>query len=69
MSKKELPQRAKVVIVGGGGHGLATAYYLAKEFGVTGSTNWPRAYATGSDGSSLQRRMKVSVAAFCSSRP
>src|ERR671922_1151015 len=24
-----------VVIVGGGGHGLATAYYLAKEHGVT----------------------------------
>jgi sarcosine oxidase subunit beta len=24
-----------VVIVGGGGHGLATAYYLAKEFGIT----------------------------------
>jgi sarcosine oxidase subunit beta len=24
-----------VVIVGGGGHGLATAYYLAKEFGLT----------------------------------
>ena len=24
-----------IVIVGGGGHGLATAYYLAKEFGVT----------------------------------
>ncbi len=24
-----------VVIIGGGGHGLATAYYLAKEFGVT----------------------------------
>ncbi|MEL6645404.1 MAG: sarcosine oxidase subunit beta family protein [Pseudomonadota bacterium] len=24
-----------VVIVGGGGHGLSTAYYLAKEFGVT----------------------------------
>jgi sarcosine oxidase subunit beta len=24
-----------VVIVGGGGHGLATAYYLAREFGVT----------------------------------
>ena len=23
-----------VVIVGGGGHGLATAYYLAKEFGI-----------------------------------
>ncbi|SEA59077.1 sarcosine oxidase subunit beta family protein [Rubrimonas cliftonensis] len=25
----------RVIIVGGGGHGLATAYYLAKEFGVT----------------------------------
>ena len=27
--------RYDVVIVGGGGHGLATAYFLAKEFGVT----------------------------------
>ena len=27
--------RYEVVIVGGGGHGLATAYYLAKEFGIT----------------------------------
>ncbi|MEJ0044083.1 MAG: sarcosine oxidase subunit beta family protein [Rhizomicrobium sp.] len=25
-----------IVIVGGGGHGLATAYYLAKEFGLAG---------------------------------
>jgi choline dehydrogenase-like flavoprotein len=24
-----------VIIVGGGGHGLATAYYLAKEHGLT----------------------------------
>ena len=24
-----------VLIVGGGGHGLATAYYLAKEHGIT----------------------------------
>jgi sarcosine oxidase subunit beta len=27
--------RYEVVIVGGGGHGLATAYYLAKEHGIT----------------------------------
>jgi sarcosine oxidase subunit beta len=27
--------RYRVVIVGGGGHGLATAYYLAKEHGIT----------------------------------
>ena len=24
-----------VIIVGGGGHGLSTAYYLAKEHGIT----------------------------------
>ena len=27
-----------VIIIGGGGHGLATAYYLAKEHGITGPT-------------------------------
>jgi len=27
--------RYRVVIIGGGGHGLATAYYLAKEHGIT----------------------------------
>src|SRR6266850_7394017 len=33
---KAVPRsRYRVVIVGGGGHGLATAYYLAREFGVT----------------------------------
>src|SRR5271155_360271 len=31
----EPKQDYDVVIVGGGGHGLATAYYLAKEFGIT----------------------------------
>src|SRR5438477_9981952 len=34
--RKPAPQaRYHVVIVGGGGHGLATAYYLAKEHGLT----------------------------------
>lgn len=28
-------RRYRVVIVGGGGHGLATAYYLAKTYGIT----------------------------------
>ncbi|WP_181704948.1 sarcosine oxidase subunit beta family protein [Chthonobacter rhizosphaerae] len=34
--RKASPKPAyDVIIIGGGGHGLATAYYLAKEFGVT----------------------------------
>ena len=31
----ELKDRYEVVIIGGGSHGLATAYYLAKEHGIT----------------------------------
>jgi sarcosine oxidase, subunit beta len=31
----ELKQRYEVVIIGGGSHGLATAYYLAKNHGIT----------------------------------
>ncbi|MGZ5862604.1 MAG: FAD-dependent oxidoreductase, partial [Methyloceanibacter sp.] len=34
--RKATPKPAyDAVIVGGGGHGLATAYYLAKEYGIT----------------------------------
>ncbi|MEM9211369.1 MAG: sarcosine oxidase subunit beta family protein [Pseudomonadota bacterium] len=31
----EPKKRYDVIIIGGGGHGLATAYYIAKEFGIT----------------------------------
>ena len=31
----ELRAEYDVVIIGGGGHGLATAYYLAKNHGIT----------------------------------
>ena len=36
-----------VVIVGGGGHGLATAYYLAKEHGVTDVAVLEKGYVGG----------------------
>ena len=32
---KDLKPSYDIVIVGGGGHGLACAYYLAKEHGIT----------------------------------
>ena len=31
----EPKERYQVIVIGGGGHGLATAYYLAKEHGIT----------------------------------
>lgn len=33
--KAEPRSEYEVVIIGGGGHGLATAYYLANHFGIT----------------------------------
>ncbi len=36
-----------IIIVGGGGHGLATAYYLAKEFGVTNVAVMEKGYLGG----------------------
>src|SRR4030095_7282299 len=35
LPERSLASHYDVIIVGGGGHGLATAYYLAKDFGVT----------------------------------
>jgi sarcosine oxidase subunit beta len=48
-----LPERAElkssydVVIIGGGGHGLATAYYLAKEHGITDVAVLDKSYLGG----------------------
>jgi sarcosine oxidase subunit beta len=39
--------RYKVIVVGGGGHGLATAYYLAKEHGITDVAVLERGYVGG----------------------
>ncbi|MFD1382052.1 sarcosine oxidase subunit beta family protein [Rhodanobacter aciditrophus] len=36
-----------VIIIGGGGHGLATAYYLAKQFGVTNVAVIEKGYLGG----------------------
>lgn len=36
-----------VIVIGGGGHGLATAYYLAKEFGVTNVAVIEKGYLGG----------------------
>src|SRR5579883_3569447 len=43
----EPKSRYEVVIVGGGGHGLATAYYLAKEHGITDVAVLERSYLAG----------------------
>lgn len=40
----ELKPRYDVVIIGGGGHGLAIAYYLAKYHGVTNVAVLEKAY-------------------------
>jgi sarcosine oxidase subunit beta len=43
----DLKQKYDVVIVGGGGHGCATAYYLAKRFGARRVAVLERAYLGG----------------------
>lgn len=40
-------QKYDVIIIGGGGHGLATAYYLAKEHGITNVAVLEKGYLGG----------------------
>ena len=42
--RAELKKRYEVVIIGGGSHGLATAYYLAKNHGITDVAILERSY-------------------------
>jgi len=44
---RPLRKHYDVVIVGGGGHGLATAYYLAKKHGITNAAVLERGWLGG----------------------
>ena len=44
---KDLKSHYDVVIIGGGGHGLATAYYLAKYEGITNIAVLEKSYLGG----------------------
>src|SRR3546814_7572384 len=52
------------VIIGGGGHGLATAYYLAKNHGMTNIAVIERGRSEEHT-SELQSLMRISYAVFC----
>lgn len=46
-SRPPLKKAYDVVIIGGGGHGLATAYYLAKDHGITNVAVLEKGYLAG----------------------
>jgi sarcosine oxidase subunit beta len=45
--RPQLKESYDVVIIGAGGHGLATAYYLAKEYGITDIAVLDKGYLAG----------------------
>ena len=46
-ARKDLKSSYDVVIIGGGGHGLAAAYYLAKDWGITDVAVIEKGYLAG----------------------
>lgn len=46
-ARKELKSSYDIVIVGAGGHGLAAAYYLAKDYGITNVAVIDKGYLAG----------------------
>ena len=44
---RDLKPSYDVVIIGGGGHGLATAYYLARDWGITNVAMLEKGYLGG----------------------
>ena len=46
-ARPDLASSYDVVIIGAGGHGLATAYYLAKQHGVTNVAVFDKGYVGG----------------------
>ncbi len=44
---KELKKTYDVVIIGGGGHALASAYYLARDYGITDVCILEKGYLAG----------------------
>src|SRR5262249_23157499 len=46
-ARPELKPRYDVVIIGGGGHGLAAAYYLARDYGITNVAVIEKGYLAG----------------------
>ena len=63
------PKKAyDVVIVGGGGHGLATAYYLSKEHGITNVAVVEKSYLGATPPSSAPTTCFPAICRFTNGR-
>ena len=66
--RAELKDRYDVVIIGGGSHGLATAYYLAKNHGVRNVAVLEKSYI-GSGAAGATRRSSARTTGRRRARP